>query len=365
MITAAPSIEFSEDQEAALRAVQRWRSVEASAGKQTLTLGGYAGCGKTTLVSHLIREWPGVAVAALCGKAAAVLRSKGVESAQTIHSLIYEPVDVGGRITFRKRHHLESWIKTVVIDEASMVSTPIYGDLLSFGLPVLFVGDHGQLEPIGENPRLMVNPEVRLEKIHRQAADNPILRLATAFRENRRVPNWIAPGGELVIGGRDVFWDAVDAVDGTEQFICGFNRTRHEVNARVRAKLGRRDVLWRGDRVICLKNNRPCGIFNGQQFEALDVVECGANLWLRLLTDDGETISVDARKAQFGADLDKDHRGNDVCLFDYAYCVTCHKFQGSESPKAVVLEELARGWEARRWRYTAVTRARDQLIYAR
>ena len=54
------SIDFSTDQQAALDAVLRWRD-EARGEDQYTTLGGYAGTGKTTLVSHLVELWPGVA----------------------------------------------------------------------------------------------------------------------------------------------------------------------------------------------------------------------------------------------------------------------------------------------------------------
>src|SRR5262249_26544126 len=59
------------------------------------TLGGYAGAGKTTVVKHLKEELPGFAVCASTGKAAHVLRKKGVP-ASTIHSLIYKPVSASG-----------------------------------------------------------------------------------------------------------------------------------------------------------------------------------------------------------------------------------------------------------------------------
>ena len=84
------TLELSPDQQAALDAILKWRAGNPSGDDQFLTLGGYAGTGKTTLISCLAGEWPNVAVAAFSGKAAHVLRSKGVE-ATTIHSLIYVP----------------------------------------------------------------------------------------------------------------------------------------------------------------------------------------------------------------------------------------------------------------------------------
>src|SRR5262245_56600205 len=55
------------------------------------TLGGYAGSGKTTVIKTLRRALPDWGVAAFTGKAAHVLRQKGIKDASTIHSAIYHP----------------------------------------------------------------------------------------------------------------------------------------------------------------------------------------------------------------------------------------------------------------------------------
>src|SRR4051794_4620348 len=60
---------------------------------QVQTLGGFGGTGKSTLIKHLVRSLPYFAVCAFTGKAANVLRRKGV-NATTIHSLMYQPVEV-------------------------------------------------------------------------------------------------------------------------------------------------------------------------------------------------------------------------------------------------------------------------------
>ena len=51
--------------------------------------------------------------------------------------------------------------------------------------------------------------------------------------------------------------------------------------------------------------------------------------------------------------------------FEYAYCITCHKSQGSEYNKVLVLEEYLKGNEHKRWLYTAATRAADKLVIVR
>lgn len=356
------TIEFSEDQIDAISRINDWKG---SGNKQTLTLGGYAGTGKTTIISHLADEWDCCAVAALCGKAANNLRSKGVSRAQTIHSLIYEPSTEMGKVVFTRKPFLES--EMVIVDEASMVNTEIRDDLLSFDVPVLFVGDHGQLEPIGDNPGLMLDPEIRLEKIHRQARENPILRLASAFRENRHVPIWSSPCGRLEVTARKRFAELAND-ESDAQFICGFNATRHGVNKAIRERLGFSDsVLCPGDRVICLRNNREFNLFNGQQAKVLSVRnEHKSRIDVSIETDDGDVVSVPCIREQFGNDMLPFYKGSkEDCFFDWAYCITAHKAQGSEFDEVIALEEIASAWNAARWRYTVVTRAKESLIYCR
>jgi exodeoxyribonuclease-5 len=356
-------LEFSADQEAALAAVRAWRDSDPGGDRQSFTLGGYAGTGKTTLIAHLAQTWEGVAVAALCGKAAHVLRAKGV-AATTIHGLIYVRAPApGGATRFRRRRSLGG-VRTLIIDEASMIDHVLFHDLLSFGLPVLFVGDHGQLEPIGTSAGLMADPHVRLETIHRQARGNPILRLATAFREGRPTPYWDDPRGRLRVLGRGEFDRLV--CPGV-QIICGFNKTRHRVNARVRGMLGLgRELVAPGEKPICLKNNRTWNLFNGQQVTVLDIAQDRPDtIHLDVETDDGRSLTLPALRQQLGHDLVKDFRSQDVALMDYGYCLTAHKAQGAEWDEVLVLEEICSSWDPRRWRYTAATRARQRLVYCR
>jgi hypothetical protein len=135
------TIELSADRQTALDALLEWRANDPGDYSQYVSVGGYAGTGKTTLIARLVEQWPGVAVAALCGKAANVLRSKGIAEAQTVHSLIYRTRVFGGRFRFEQRQQLEG-VRTILIDESSMINDRLFHDLLSFGLPTVFFGDH-------------------------------------------------------------------------------------------------------------------------------------------------------------------------------------------------------------------------------
>jgi exodeoxyribonuclease-5 len=362
-------IDLSEDQRKAIDQAMDWRNRFPDA-KPAFCIAGLAGTGKTTLAAVLSGQWRNTAVATPSGKAADQLRSHGVAQARTLHHLLYTVrADRSGGVKFRRRPALlvggqGDPAETVIVDEASMVDQQVARDLLAFGVPVLFVGDHGQLEPVGRDACLMQNPDVRLEQIHRQARNNPIIHLAHAFREGRPVPDWSDRGGRLRVCRRAEFPKHLGA---GRQVIVGFNNTRHEINRRVRALAGRKgDLPVPGDRIVCLQNNRLFGLFNGQTATIVraSAPTAGA-VCAEIVTDGGDAMTVPMRRDQFGRNLLNDHRDRSVCLFDFGYALTAHKAQGSEWDQVIVLEEISRSCDARRWRYTAVTRAREHLVYCR
>src|SRR5262249_24761853 len=137
---------------------------------QVQTLGGLAGSGKTVIVSALSDALPDFKVCALTGKAATVLLARGTK-AGTIHSTIYEAIKRGMGVWLRLRQRSDIPCNGFLVDEASMICRDLYDDLLSFGLPIIFVGDHGQFPPIGDDVFLMATPRYKLETIHRNAGE--------------------------------------------------------------------------------------------------------------------------------------------------------------------------------------------------
>ncbi|HEX4613309.1 MAG TPA: AAA family ATPase, partial [Urbifossiella sp.] len=87
----------SNEQAAAIRRIVEWHRDRR--GPQEFYVAGYAGVGKSVTANAAIRELRekcgvrNVRTAAYTGKAALVLRKKGVDGAQTIHSLIYTAVE--------------------------------------------------------------------------------------------------------------------------------------------------------------------------------------------------------------------------------------------------------------------------------
>lgn len=377
--------DLSPDQAAALEAVLAWWRERRS---QVLTVGGYAGTGKTTLlgaVAGALRAEPAPPRIAFCcftGKASIVLRDKlwrakalHEEYCGTIHGLIYQArTDERGRILgwrLREPHEVEADL--FVLDEASMVDAGMLDDLKSYGRPILAVGDHGQLPPVSGTVNLMERPDVRLERVHRQAEGNPIIRVSMMAREGRRVPFDSATGGDGSVTkaprGTDVL-GKLDSLRAT-MLICGTNAVRMRVNAAARKLLGYAGEPRAGDKVICLRNNRRLGIFNGMLGNLLEIAPSGEDHYrARILMDGGLDIEEVVFRHQFGQPKTINDWPGILPFamgerFDFGYALTCHKAQGSEASTVVVYEDcdwLRDEEQRRRWLYTAYTRAARRLV---
>lgn len=366
---------LSPDQQRAFDQILRWYETEDA---QTLTFGGYAGTGKTTLVRELVGAFPGqvIAICAPTGKAAAVLRQKGV-AASTVHRLIYAPsticeacnlvvdeeevcpgceTDEHLRVRFARVPLLECDL--VIVDEASMLDVRLVEDLQSFDTKILYVGDHGQLEPVGDDPRLMVNPQVVLEQIHRQAAGSPIIQFAHMLRQGGAPASWTDDGDVRVRRGlKNVDLSTYDIV------LCGLNTTRVAVNARIRHRRGFSGAPSEGERMICLQNDSELGIYNGMIVTVTDFRGENDDAYVLDFEDDvGERFcNIPVLREQFGKEKKPVRRVRDFAVFDWGYCLTCHKAQGSQYKRVAVLDQSRR--KASRWRYTAATRASETLDY--
>lgn len=375
-------MEFSPQQDEALKAVSRWLK---SGKPQVFRLFGYAGTGKTTLARHFAEHVDGqVQFGAFTGKAAQVLRSKGALNARTIHSLIYRPKgeesvsdEVTGKTSMSPTFSLNrqspiSKAALVIIDECSMVDEQLGRDLLSFGTPVLVLGDPAQLPPISGGGFFTEHePDHLLTEIHRQARDNPIIRLALDVREGREFMKGDY-GDAQVIGKEDV---TQDLVVGADQVLVGTNRTRRRYNQRLRELKGfSADYPQAGDKLVCLRNDPAKGLLNGSLWKVMtssrETVKPGINLLVSPEEDDPErgVAKIKLLKSVF-EDPDADvpwatkKRFDD---FDYGYALTVHKAQGSQWDNVVLFDESYAFKETRqRWLYTAITRAAKRLTVVR
>jgi exodeoxyribonuclease V len=375
-------MQFSPQQDEALKAVARWLK---SGRPQIFRLFGYAGTGKTTLARHFAEHIDGtVQFAAFTGKAAQVLRSKGATNARTIHSLIYRPRgeeavadEATGRTTMSPTFALNrqspiAQAKLVIIDECSMVDEELGRDLMSFGTPILVLGDPAQLPPISGGGFFTEHePDHLLTEIHRQARDNPIIRLALDVREGREFMKGDY-GTAQVIGREDVDQDLVLSAD---QVLVGTNRTRRRYNQRLRELKGFNAAYPQaGDKLVCLRNDAAKGLLNGSLWKVMtsarETVKPGINLLVSPEEDDPDrgVAKIKLLKAAFENPEEEipwqqKKRYDD---FDYGYALTVHKAQGSQWNNVVLFDESYAFKETRqRWLYTAITRAAERLTVVR
>lgn len=411
------------NQEQALRKLLAWQ--KAKIKPQYITLGGYAGTGKTTLIAKFRQELYQssssakhgeqikVAFCAYTGKAVRVLGQKlSATEAKikgdflgTIHSLIYEPV-------LNARQEITGWTQKeqlefdlIIIDEASMVTQEIWRDLLTYEIPILAVGDHGQLPPINSNFNLMQKPDLVLSEIMRQESGNPIIDLSMQARKGETIAAGSYGQNVRVVNQGDEFGlelvnEFLANTNSESLILCGFNYTRRRLNKYVRAAKEFSDPRPQvGDRVICLQNYRAKGIYNGMigQIKEIDYDLAPYQYFARVAfpEDDIEysgpisAAEFDAKLREGKIDLKEEeieftpsgvvlHDPNQerqkleevklnrkIAKFDFGYALTVHKAQGSQARKVLVFAERSRHmsddmWQ--RWLYTAITRAEDQLI---
>ena len=326
--------------------------------KPIQTLGGYAGTGKTVVVKHLNEKLKNFAVCAFTGKAVDVLKKKDVDDASTIHSLIYEPFydETNDEVIFGLKPYLD--YKGIIIDEASMVSEDLFNDLKSFNLPIICVGDHGQLEPVGQNINLMQNPDYTLETIHRNAGE--IAHFAEFIRKGNKPINFKSQNPKNIefVSSKDV----MKLYKDVDQIICAYNATRNNVNLSIREKEGKPlDRFVVGDEIMCLRNNKVLGLFNGMQGVVKKIK--GRNKILFQSGDfecwcfyDPSQIGLEKYNFSFNRD--------DPEPFEFRNAITCHKAQGSEWDSVMVIEQMCKHWDHAKWCYTGASRAKEKLKWA-
>jgi exodeoxyribonuclease-5 len=388
---------WTSEQERCLSAVGEWLK---NKDRPVFKLSGYAGTGKTTLAKHLAATVNGkVIFAAYTGKAASVMRRKGCTDATTLHRTLYVPKSKSrarlqeleqklieteeddpsreslvkeikkerenvARPAFELKEELEArYASLIVIDECSMVDGKIGSDLIALGVPILALGDPGQLGPVrGQSFFDNENPDFMLEEIHRQAADSPIIKLATAVRLGKELELGEYGTSAVIAQG-----SIGDRLTETVQILCGFNNTVKATNNYMRRKYGRKSELPEvGDKMVCLKNNHDLGVLNGTIWHVVEpVVEFEDDSVVSVLKseDDGTVVSAECYRPAFNNPKET-MPPQGLNSFCYGYSLTVHKSQGSQWPQVIVLDEskgMAGFCEPAKFLYTAITRAVDRV----
>ena len=417
---------LSKDQLDARQTILDW--LNSKRRNSYLTMGGYAGTGKTSLIAEVRKSIPRswrVAFCAYTGKASGVMKNKLLDAEAvrcddyvgTIHGLCYRVrKDPETKLNVFERVPYLGY-NFIIVDEASMVNKELFQDLRSYGIPMLFVGDHGQLPPISEDGfNLMSNPTVKLEEVHRFGSNAALLDLSVMARNGEDIP--FKAFDEKVAKVRETDPMVNDFIlNHLRDFsngvcLCGTNNTRVDVNQLIRTNYGVvqdfDDKVPRiGDRVVCLKNNKSLvePIYNGMLGRITSLSEPDGNrnncdaldgvYSMSVDVDDGFSYSGFVNKCHFG-EMKHASDGKEFITvrelmklkskltiaerkalrkigkrkvyfdsFDFGYCLTVHKAQGSEWGNVMLFEEVSGYWDdayKSKWLYTAVTRSNDRLL---
>lgn len=368
--------------------------------RQVFVLAGYAGTGKTTMNRKLAQNLENrVTFAAFTGKAVNILREKGCPNVDTIHALLYKPVahdktklhGLMAELDNAKQGNYGFSVATlskeieqirkdmrqpkfelndnsggnlIIVDEYSMLPQELINDILRKYKKVLFTGDPFQLPPVKGSCSL--EPDYFLTEIHRQALESAIVRMSKDIRENQTF-TYGDYGDFLYLpqshSSQEMYQEA-------DQIITGQNATRCAINQWIRQLKGiNRWLPIAGEKLICLKNNKKQGLFNGMICTALEDAhkreERYTNYMLRIDTLPAEELSVwEGDIMGRGSEYDwNDWTMKSHNRFDFAYAITCHKSQGSEFKTVVVYNEPigADDLMKRRWLYTAITRGKERV----
>lgn len=368
-----------------------------------VTICGYAGTGKSTLVRFIIEaldiDEDRVAYACYTGKAAEVLRKKGNKHAMTLHKLLYDsfPRPGGG---FIRKPKLSLDYDVIVVDECSMVPKSMVQMLMRHKVFIIFLGDNFQLPMIDKNEShtLLDKPDIFLDEIMRQAAESEIIQLTMKIRNGEAIAPMkgneviVIPKNELVTG--HLTW--------ADQIICATNVTRHNMNTQMRELLGYTGTIQDGEKVIIKRNywddcnsdgdalvNGSTGIITNP-FESFRRIPA----YIKNNRHDLPTVvgnfTPDCGSEFSGVEFDKDFLLTETPCVDwrvayqlgklkpsigdivprqmtYGYAITGHAAQGSEWDKVLVIEESFPfdKIEHARWLYTSCTRASEKLVLVR
>ena len=268
---------------------------------QIFVIKGYAGTGKTTIVSSLVQSLPALngktVLLAPTGRAAKVLSNYTKKQAFTIHKKIYfRKPNSDGRLAFQLQQNLHT--NTIfIVDEASMISSSgglndggmfgggsLLDDLISYvfngtNCKLIFIGDTAQLPPVG----LDVSPALDIEflkasfsfpvdyyeltEVLRQNENSGILSNATSIRNQIKDQRNLKPHfdvenfKDIIRLGGDELEDALNSAYsnyGAEDtmVICRSNKRANIFNQQIRVRIRwQENELSTGDYMMVVKNN--------------------------------------------------------------------------------------------------------------
>jgi exodeoxyribonuclease-5 len=362
-------------------------------------ISGYAGTGKSTLVKFIIEaldvDEDRVCFACFTGKAAQVLLKKGNKNVKTLHKLLYKsfpkPDGTFGRIPVESIPY-----DIIIVDEVSMAPKSLMTLLATYNVHIICLGDPFQLPPVDkdEDNHLLDHPHIFLDEIMRQAQESEIIRLTMDIRAGKSIKP--IQGNEVIVSHKDELNTGM--LQWADQVICATNATRVALNTQMRQLSGLNNLKpQNGDKIVCLRNywdsfsddgedpliNGTIGWIDncfttfiqlprwaeGQQIPILNCnFKTDSNSIFSSLDMDRDMIITGESSLNWKTSFKLSKNPKTRLLvpkqFTYGYAITCHKAQGSEFEKVLVVEEKFPfdREEHARWLYTAATRASEKLV---
>tara|TARA_R110001599_G_scaffold336032_2_gene553427 strand:+ start:3844 stop:5211 length:1368 start_codon:yes stop_codon:yes gene_type:complete len=415
----ADKVEYTMDQKSALLLVDRFMM----SPDNFFLLAGNAGTGKTTIAENIVNHC-NANILAPTNAALKRLKDKFLSEKipakrfTTIHQAIYgTPDPISGE--FKQRTGL-SKAKVYIIDEASMVDTPILNDLIKTALKdkvkLIFIGDDFQLEPVGKDPQLfkwenspgyLVFKKVWKTKLNEVVRnEGVILEIATHLRNNSGVEilNKNKPDFSLVkMFSNELLLDIQHEKDFI--VIVSTNKTRMKYNQHIRQAKFEEDSkspIVDGEKLISVSNQR---FLNGEHYTIInsrivdefeEIINVGSKKYpktgkYKLFLVEHEVVGQEGTfKTLVVPNLDKpslhpdmlmecpvfesDDRfttnklnikrmwNKNVNIATYGYATSAHKSQGNEWENVYIdANWLSDSWNKARWMYTAITRATKKV----
>lgn len=347
---------------------------------------GAAGTGKTTVMMAIIDKLGlnrnQYIACAYVGKAVLQLQKRGL-SAKTIHSTIYDLIYEKGytlngeqvyRLKFVLKEKLPEEYKLIVVDEATMVNDDMRDQLLSFGLPIIFMGDMNQLPPIFGYSSVMTRPNHVLTEIMRQNEDDPIVILSQQVLHD--IPLMCGQYGlSKVVDSYSLDRRLLTDYD---QILTNTNKLRSQINDFVRRELfGYMSPEPRLDeKVVCRQNNwqimaNGYSLTNGLTGIITDISrrKVGKGYYIidfkpDMFDNDTEFLGLRVNADYLRSNLEEQREAGRVKFekFEYAYAITVYSAQGSEYDRVLFFDSFFRSDElTKKARYTAITRAKKAI----
>ena len=369
---------------------------------------GVPGAGKSVVLMEIIRKLDldiltETAPMSFTGTASLVMRMKGFINAKTAHSWIYHveavPMkDKDGNIVkdlllnvpimiprFRLVHKLDDSIKLIVIDEGYCLPKTVGEHIKRFGKKILVCGDQNQLPPVNDEPAFLTEGKIyHLTKCMRQLGREDISFIAG--RAGLGLPLLSGYHGNSLVINRSALTD--DMLLWADIIICGTNRTRDEINTRVRKLKGyTSDLPQYGEKVVARSNNWLEGVelSNGTEINITNGLVCKVLSQPDVSSYDGEQFSmtiapelapnaiffntrcnykhmISDYKIRDAIRKNKYSKGN---MFEFAYAITTYLSQGGQWSKVVYIEEYMHGDIQKPMNLVGASRADTSLIYVK